>query len=244
MLGRRGRTQPGRLARLDDWLAGSGHVGGGGLIVDLGIGDAADTTIELARRFGEARVVGVDHDPARVEAARARADLPGNVEVREGGFALPVEPGSARLIRVMNVLREYRPEACPGIHRELVGALAPGGLLVEGSSDADGAVVVAHLIRPGADGPVYEGLLLSTGFQRGFAPWMFRDWLPRDLRACRPGEPVHDPLSRWTAAWQDVRARGVREPAAAFVASAREVADLDAGQAGRGHVVWRRAPSG
>jgi hypothetical protein len=116
-----------------------------------------------------------------------------------GEFLSPVS--GASVVRAINVLRGYREEELPGIHRALLAPLAPGGLLIEGTTDLDGHVTGVHLLRRGAGRAEDLGLLLHTDFERGFSPWLFRDVLPRDLRrAARPGTPVHQALTRWSDA--------------------------------------------
>jgi hypothetical protein len=68
-----------------------------------------------------------------------------------------------------------------------------------------------------------EGLLFGLGDAReGFAPIMFRDRLPRDLRdQVQPGNALHAWFSAWTRAWEAVR--GSQEPREAFRATAYEL---------------------
>ena len=80
--GLRGRTRPGRLALLDrllltrerELLARSDGPFARAVFVDVGLGDAPDTTFESARAFRELapalRTLGVDIDPVRVAHAR------------------------------------------------------------------------------------------------------------------------------------------------------------------------------
>ncbi len=256
----RGRTAPGRLAALDAWVC---HAESALLLrkdgpwldapfVDLGLGEAPWTTLESATRLRtvrpDLRVVGVDHDPARVAAAAPHADA--WTTFRVGDFT--IGPG-ARLARVLNVLREYTPAELPGIHRRLGEGLLPGGLLLEGTSDARGGVLVTHLLRRGADLPfplVREGLLFHTDFSQGFAPLLFRDRLPRDLRRVAPGTTMHAFFAAWTAAWQAARvaARDAPpndSPDGLFAASIAGLAarvpgvDPDPWLARGGYLVWR-----
>lgn len=253
----RGRTARGRLLALDQYLvccereliARSGGEWIGAAFVDVGLGDHPWTTLESAERLHAVnprlRVIGVDRDPARVASAAAFADA--WTGFRLGGFALPLAPGeSARLIRAMNVLRGYRAEEVADAHGQLAAALCPSGLLVEGSSDATGEVLVAHLIRRGKQGPMREALLFHTRFTRGFAPLLFRDWLPRDLRRrVRPGEAIHGFFAAWTAAWEEARGSGATAPGAAFRGSIERLASrldgvaLDAWLLENGYLLWR-----
>ena len=180
-----------------------------------------------------------------MEAAREHADA--LTDFRQGGFALPLRPGeTVRLLRVMNLLRGYRPEELAGIHHTLGQVLLEGGLLVEGSTDAEGAVGVAHLLRRGPEGLVREALLFHTDFSRGFAPVLFRDWLPRDLRRrVKPGEPIHAFFAHWTHAWEHARAAGALSPPEALRQSALGLAGRIEGVVAdpwlldHGYVLWR-----
>lgn len=255
----RGRTAPGRLAALDAWVC---HAERDLLLrrdgpwalapyVDVGLGDTPVTTLESAAALRTVRpdllVLGIDHDAARVAAAAPYADA--FTTFREGGFDLPPP---VRLARVLNVLRQYPPAALPDIHRRLGAAVLPGGLVLEGTSDARGGVLVTHLLRRDPDGAsplVREGLLFHTDFSQGFAPLLFRDRLPRDLRRVAPGTAHHTFFAAWTAAWSEGRdaARGSAEetPRARFVASVTGLAarvpgiDPDPWLAANGYLVWR-----
>jgi hypothetical protein len=142
----------------------------------------------------------------------------------------------------MNLLRVYPAEAVAQAHAQLGARVLPGGLVVEGSTDTPGRVLVAHLLRRSDVGLVREGLLFHTDFRRGFAPRLFRDWLPRDLRRrVKPGEFVFDFLADWEAAWTPVRG----EPRAAFRESVRGLAsrvpgvEIDPWLLDNGYLVWR-----
>jgi hypothetical protein len=256
----RGRTAHGRLQALDGYLvryerellARDEEGWARAVFVDLGFGEHPWTTLESANAFREVHprlpVVGVELEPARVEAAQAHADA--LTSFRQGGFDLPLEPGeTVRLIRAMNLLRGYRPEEVPDIHRKLGGALLPGGLLVEGSTDTPGAVLVTHLLRRTVEGLSREALLFHTDFSRGFAPVLFRDWMPRDFRRrVKPGEPIHAFFAEWTAAWQEAREAGHVEPPEAFRHSVPRLASRVEGVRAEpwlldhGYLLWR--PSG
>src|SRR5262249_30178590 len=156
----------------------------------------------------------------------------------------------ARLVRAMNLLRQGPPERVPEVHRTLSRFLLPSGLLVEGSADATGSVLSAHLLRrragEDADLPLREALLFHTDFSNGFAPVLFRDWLPRDLRRrVRPGEPIHDFFAAWSAAWQQARSAGRTHPPDAFreaalgLSSRVEGVETDPWLLSEGYVVWR-----
>jgi hypothetical protein len=107
---------------------------------------------------------------------------------------------------------------------------------------------VAHLLRRRGGQVVREGLLFHTDFSHGFAPVLFRDWLPRDLRRrVRPGEPIHAFLADWTVAWEEARAGRPLPPPAAFcesiprLAARREGICADGWLAEHGYLLWRPA---
>lgn len=240
----RGKTRPGRLGLLDSWLVAC-DLGPAPRVVDVGIGASPETTVELFEalrtRWPAARVLGIDVDPVRVEAAM-RAGRPG-LSFALRGFDLELErPASA--IRAMNVLRQYPPEQVSEAHARWGRSLAPGGILLEGSTNRTGDVLACHVLRRG-DELFREALLFGTRGVGGFAPMQLRDVLPRDLRrSCRPDHPLGAFFARWTEAWEHVRT-GL-EPRAAFEASARELArrgeSMDLRAVHRGVIGW--APAG
>ncbi len=253
--GLKGRTRPGRLSALDRYVlheeAALLSAGGGAWVVDLGVGDQPWTTTELHQALTaehpHLRVLGVEHDEHRVREAKRHQTA--GLQFRAGGFDLPLMPGEpARLIRAMNVARNYGAQASAEIHRRLCRRLTPGGLLIEGTSDLDGDVLTAHLVRATQAGPRAEGLLFHTTFRRGFAPLLFRDQLPVDLRrSVRPGTPIHSLLSQWTSAWEEARRSGPRDPASSFRASVRRLSaarpDVDDAPwlIENGYLRWRSA---
>ncbi|MFP2960722.1 methylase [Myxococcus sp. 1LA] len=257
----RGRTTRGRLRALDAYLCRFERPllerrdgpWAQAVFVDVGFGEHPWTTLESAQAFRalnpELGVVGVELDAERARAAQVDADA--HTHFREGGFALPLSPDEpARLVRAMNLLRQGPPERVPEVHRTLTRYLLPSGLLVEGSADATGAVLSAHLLRrregADADMPLREALLFHTDFSNGFAPVLFRDWLPRDLRRrVRPGEPIHDFFAAWSAAWQQARSAGHTHPPDAFreaalgLSARTEGVETDPWLLSEGYVVWR-----
>lgn len=222
----RGRTRAGRLRLLDALLidreADLLGAPGPAPVVDLGVGALPWTTMEWAHalwaRWPGLSVTAVEIDPLRLAVARDVGDA--RIHWVEGGFDLPAPP--ARLVRAMNVLRQYRPdEVTPALSRMGAG-LAVGGLLVEGSASRGGEVVVARLIRQTPGGLQAEGLLFATDFSQGFAPALFAGSLPRDLR---PDGPLHPTaralLDAWTRAWEGHRHKS---PPAAFSGAAASLA--------------------
>jgi hypothetical protein len=252
----RGRTRPGRLRALDAYLVRQEHAllsrtdgpWERAAFVDVGFGEHPWTPLESAQSFRALNphlpVTGVELEAQRVEAAAPYTDT--LTSFRQGGFDLPLGPQEpARLVRAMNLLRQYPPEQVPAVHQRLGERLLPSGLLVEGSSDTHGGVLVAHLLRRGPLHVEREALLFYTDFSHGFAPLLFRDWLPRDLRRrVLPGTPIHAFFTAWTQAWQHIRAQGHVQPAAAFIHSALRLAEegvavkTDGWLLENGYLVW------
>eukprot|EP00629_Pelagomonadales_sp_RCC1024_P019272 CAMPEP_0119281638 /NCGR_PEP_ID=MMETSP1329-20130426/25138_1 /TAXON_ID=114041 /ORGANISM="Genus nov. species nov., Strain RCC1024" /LENGTH=137 /DNA_ID=CAMNT_0007282265 /DNA_START=126 /DNA_END=535 /DNA_ORIENTATION=- len=120
-----GRTAPGRLNWVDDYLLARERDAlfgqRGGVFADVGVGDSASTTVELAQKVaaagaaGAPTVVGLEADAGRAAKARALcADVPG-VAVRQtdGSFVVPLRDGETCVgARALNVFRSgYTPKA-------------------------------------------------------------------------------------------------------------------------------------
>jgi hypothetical protein len=138
----RGTTNPNRLRRSDRWVAGTWWVRNAlaeaddPLVVDLGYGATPVTTVELARRLAvvrpDVRVLGLEIDQERVNAALLAADPP-FLSFARGGFELAgTRPA---LVRAFNVLRQYEEDEVAAAWTTMISRLAPGGLLVEGTCD-------------------------------------------------------------------------------------------------------------
>ncbi len=209
----RPRTRAGRLRFLDLWVQHAVNLQVGQRVVDVGFGERPDTLLELAAAVRAVRpsleVVGIE---------RQVVVAPGGVTVLQGGFETVAALREVTLVRAMNVLRGYHEDEVPAVRRALVAPLVAGGQLLEGSTDTDGHVTVCHL--EGAS----TGLLFHTDFTRGFSPWLFRDWLPRDRRrATRPGTPLYALFEAWEAA-----APAGRPPRERFLESIDQVPGLRA----------------
>ncbi len=256
----RARTRPGRLAACDRWLEvreadllrEPRH--GASPVVDVGFGGSPVTTVELAARVWAIApgcgVVGYEVDSARAEAA-VGASRGTALRFLRGGFQEVVRADPlARVIRVMNVLRSYPASESAPVHRLLGGALVEGGLLMEGTSDTDGHVLTAWLKRRRGDSLDTEGLLVFTDFARGFGPWLFRDFLPKDSRrAVVDGSWLRAWFEQWERCWSEVRVSGTRSAAELFRLSlsglSSERGDIDpCSDLGNGFALWRCASSG
>lgn len=203
-MGCRRKTRPGRLAALDgliEQLEGERLVAGS-TVVDLGLGARPWTTVEWAQRLVPrgVEVVGVDHASDLVGRARAEHAMSG-VRYEVGGFDLPVS--GAVVVRAMNVCRDGGPEEVPAAHAQMVASLVEGGVLIEGSCGPEGEVGCAHWVRRVGGVGRREAVVMWLDGARGTAPLLFRDRLPRDLRAALgEGHPVKQLLLDWMSAYQ------------------------------------------
>ena len=236
----RGTTGTNRLRRVDRWIARhptlrrADHP----LVVDLGFGASAVTTLEMCTRLARARpdveVLGLEIDPVRV--ARARSQLAevtagstsfaadARVSFESGGFEVPSSRSPA-LIRAMNVLRQYDEAEVRAAWARMAARLAPDGLLVEGTCDELGRTCTWVAIGPDAAPRTLTISLRLAGLEH---PSIAAERLPKSLiHRNVPGERVHallvaledgweraaalstfGPVQRWEAALTDLRAAG------------------------------------
>lgn len=211
----RGTTGYNRLRRSDRWLVHSQRVRAAlvsatdPLVVDLGYGALPVTTLELAARLrivrNDIRVVGLEIDPVRVQAARD-ADT-GAVEFGLGGFELaglrPV------LVRAFNVLRQYPVDDVAGAWSVMQRRLAPGGLIVDGTCDELGrrcCWVLLDAARP-------VSLTLACDPFAIERPSDLAERLPKVLIHHNvEGQPIHTLLTAADRAWASVAGHGVFGP--------------------------------
>ena len=202
-LATRGTTAPNRLRRVDRWLtAVHGDLlraaSAPPLVVDLGYGASPVTAVELFTRLRAVRsdveVVGLEIDQERVDAA-AGAVREG-LAFRRGGFELAgLRP---LVVRALNVLRQYEEPAALEAWTTLVGRLAPGGLLVEGTCDEIGRR--AAWVALSTAGP--HTLTLAAHLPTLERPSELAERLPKALIHHNvAGEPVHALLAALDAAW-------------------------------------------
>ncbi len=200
----RGTTNPQRLRRVDRWLAGTQTArllaATDPLVVDLGFGAVPTTTVELAARLRkirpDVRVVGLEIDPERVAAAARFAEPPG-LSFGVGGFELaglrPV------LVRAMNVLRQYDETDVAAAWTRMGSALAPDGLVIEGTCDEVGRIA-SWVVLPASATP--RALVLAARTGSLDRPAAFAARLPKALiHRNVDGEPVHAFLAAADAAW-------------------------------------------
>jgi hypothetical protein len=223
----RGTTNVNRLRRIDRWIAAHPilRTADDPLVVDLGYGASATTTLELRDRLAAVRpdvsVVGIEIDPERVRAAAAAAR--DGVEFRLGGFEVPLA-GDRRpaVIRALNVLRQYDETEVSDAWATMCGRLQPDGVLVEGTCDEIGRV--ASWVGLSRYGPrTFTISLRLAGLE---APSIVAERLPKALIHHNvAGERIHDLLGALDRLWATHAPLGVYGPTQrwlAVVASLRE----------------------
>ena len=213
----RGTTGYNRLRRSDRWLVHSPRVraallsAADPLVVDLGYGALPVTTLELAARLRtvrhDVRVVGLEIHPERVETARTVAGPDSDVEFGLGGFEMAGR--TPILVRAFNVLRQYDAAAVPDAWAIMTRALAPGGLIVDGTCDELGRRCCWVLLD--ALGPV--SLVLACDPFAIDKPSDLAERLPKVLIHHNvEGRPVHALLTAADRAWASAAAHGVFGP--------------------------------
>jgi hypothetical protein len=211
----RGTTNPNRLRRVDNWIARTcGPIlarADDPLVVDLGYGATPVTSVELRSRLAVAvradvRVIGLEIDPVRVAAAQPAADPPGLTFAR-GGFELAgLRP---TVVRAFNVLRQYDEAGVSKAWATMTAALAPDGVLIEGTCDELGRLATWVLLD--ASGPV--SLTLAARVSTLERPATLAERLPKALIHHNvPGEPIHELISALEAAWAQAAPVGVFGP--------------------------------
>ncbi len=199
----RGTTNANRLRRMDNWitatLATTLRAAADPLVIDLGYGATPVTAIELAARLArirpDVRVLGLEIDPERVTAAQPAADPP-RLDFARGGFELAGHRPT--IVRAANVLRQYDEATAAQAWLTLQAGLAPGGVLVEGTCDELGRRGCWVLLDQ--RGPL--SLTLAGRVETIERPGELAERLPKALiHRNVAGEPIHDFLRAFDAAW-------------------------------------------
>lgn len=221
----RGTTGTNRLRRVDRWIAQLPAFLSqpAPLVVDLGFGASATTTLELHQRLARLRpaveVVGIEIDPERV--ARATVSARPGVAFRLGGFEVPLGGRSANVIRAFNVLRQYDESGVLEQWRRMTARLAPGGVLVEGTCNEVGRV--ASWANVGASGPT--SLTVSLRLDGLEKPSIVAERLPKALiHRNVPGERIHDFLQGLDRHWQFTAALASFSPSQRWIGTVRGLA--------------------
>ncbi|QEW03849.1 class I SAM-dependent methyltransferase [Microbacterium lushaniae] len=207
----RGTTGTNRLRRVDRWIARHPALRGAEdpLVIDLGFGASAVTTLELYARLARTRpdvvVRGLEIDPDRVARAheqlhRAPAAAREHVSFALGGFEVPTPAGRRpAIIRAMNVLRQYDERDVAPAWARMCDRLTPGGVLVEGTCDEIGRV--ATWAEVGADA-VPRSLTISLRLTGLASPAIAAERLPKALiHRNVPGERIHAFLTGLETEW-------------------------------------------
>ncbi|MCU1676752.1 MAG: SAM-dependent methyltransferase [Frankiales bacterium] len=200
----RGTTAPNRLRRVDRWtIASYGDLlrrHADPLVVDLGFGSTPVTTVEFRDRLRAVRpdvdVLGLEIDEERVAAAQAHAG-PGLTFAR-GGFELPAPARRPMLVRAFNVLRQYDEREVAAAWARMLARLAPGGVLVEGTSDEVGRLACWVALTAAGPQTFTAAARLST-LER---PSDLAERLPKVLiHRNVPGQPIHAFFRDLDRAW-------------------------------------------
>ena len=220
----RGTTGTNRLRRIDRWISQLPELRRATvpLVVDLGYGASATTTLELYQRLSKARpdveVVGIEIEPTRVALA-SRSARPG-VSFRLGGFEVPGERPT--IIRALNVLRQYDESTVLEHWHRMVDRLQPGGVLVEGTCNEIGRV--ASWVDARATGPVSFTVSLHLGSLT--QPSVVAERLPKVLiHRNVPGEAIHRYLLDLDRFWAIHAPLGVYGPTQRWVAVCTSMRD-------------------
>lgn len=257
----RGKTASNRLRRVDNFillyepslLTRTDGLFADSMFVDLGYGFDARTTLESASRFRRLnpglRVLGVEIDKSRVEAALPYADE--KTFFRLGGFNLPLHEGEdVRLIRAFNVLRQYEEKDFAPAYDQLAPYVLPGGLMIEGTSNPFGSIWVANIARKRETGTWnFEALVCSTNFRTGFDVEEFQTILPKNLiHRVLPGEPIYDFFEAWkqsAAETSSMKTYGARQW---FIAASERLAargyavESQRKWLSKGFLIWKLIP--
>jgi hypothetical protein len=223
----RGTTGTNRLRRVDRWMATLPQLRrtDDPLVVDLGYGASATTSLELHSRLRAVRpdveVLGLEVDPERVRLASESA-RPG-VSFALGGFEVPVPRGRRPvLIRALNVLRQYDESEVASAWARMLARLQPGGVLVEGTCNEIGRVASWVALEP--SGPV--SFTVSLRLAELERPSVVAERLPKVLiHRNVPGEPVHRLLTDLDHAWATHAPLSAFGPTQRWVATAESMRD-------------------
>lgn len=221
----RGTTGVNRLRRVDRWIGTLPVLRqtSDPLVVDLGYGASATTSLELHDRLARIRptveVVGIEIDPERV--ALASRDAKPGVSFRLGGFEVPL-PGDRRpaIIRALNVLRQYDESEVAAAWSRMLARLQPGGSLVEGTCNETGRVCSWVTLAPERGPHTFTVSLRLAGLDK---PSVVAERLPKALiHRNVPGERIHDYLNDLDRFWQ------VNAPLSVYAPSQRWIATAEA----------------
>ena len=185
----RGKTALNRLRQIDVFIAlAYADVLSTGipLIVDVGYGAQAWTALEMRERWlpinPRLRLLGLEIDAERVVVAQPYARPP-MIDFKLGGFNVNDATGGdpARVIRAYNVLRQYDESEVPAAILTMANGLEENGLLIEGTSNPTGRMVVFDVYRKLDTTLRHELLVFGTNFREALEPVDFQTILPKRL---------------------------------------------------------------
>lgn len=193
------------------------------LVVDLGFGAAAHTTLELAERITavspNARVVGIEIDPDRVAAAKPFETAV--VTFRHGGFEIPTTQ-SPDIIRAFNVLRQYDEPEVARIWDQVRARLSPKGLFIDGTCDEIGRVSTWVCLTP--EGP--DSFSVSLRLADLDVPSIAAERLVKALiHRNVPGENIHRFFVELDRLWATNAGLGALSAVQRWVATVRGMKD-------------------
>lgn len=220
----RGTTGTNRLRRVDRFIAALPELRrtDDPLVVDLGYGASATTSLELHDRLTRTRadveVLGLEIDPERVRIA-SLSSRPG-VSFALGGFEVPVAGGRRPVvIRALNVLRQYEEGEVALAWRRMLARLQPDGVLVEGTCNEVGRVASWATLRPAGDG-VPDSLTVALRLTGLEVPSIVAERLPKALiHRNVPGERIHGFLTELDLAWASAAPLSVYGPTQRWIAT-------------------------
>jgi len=235
----RGTTGTNRLRRVDRWMQTLPILRRtpDPLVVDLGYGASAVTTLELHARLARVRpdveILGLEISPERVRiateqlsAVRAGATTfatDAAVSFALGGFDVTLPAGrSPAVIRAFNVLRQYDESEVADAWSHMTSRLQPDGALVEGTCDEMGRV--ASWVTVGQDGRP-QRLTLSLRLAELELPSIVAERLPKSLiHRNVTGEPVHELMTALDRAWLHNAPLSVYGPRQRWIATVTQIA--------------------
>jgi tRNA (cmo5U34)-methyltransferase len=170
------RFVPGYDAMLDEVVSAlEEHLPGGiGHVLDLGAGTGA-LTERIAARFPEVRLTLLDADAAMLKQAEVRlASIRPRLEFRQGSFGDAL-PACSAAVASLALHHLHARNAKRDAYRNILGALRPGGVLVNADATMPSAPALAEpLRRRWAAHLVEHGDSESEAFER-FAQWATED---------------------------------------------------------------------
>jgi 2-polyprenyl-6-hydroxyphenyl methylase/3-demethylubiquinone-9 3-methyltransferase len=148
--------------QLTPYLAMARHLPQEGRILDLGCGHGL-LSLALALESPKRQIFGIDHDPARVQAANQAAHSISNLAFQQGNVLDPIT-GRYAGIAMIDVMHYFESSLQLQIFKNAFEALETGGTLIVREVDPAGGGIASWFNR------FYEKLATMTGFTRAEKP--------------------------------------------------------------------------